>query len=119
MITLTNKVVLPDVTKIKLRKPVLDDDNTEVTISCDLVGQGGAVWKTLALVVRNGSCTGVRVNVSPTTYEDLVQGFTTDVPTAFTQLRTVFRSASTVAAQGTAVETLMVSLGLVPAGTVS
>ncbi len=120
MLTLTTPVTIPNITKLRVNSPVFDDDNSLLTVRVDVQIAGALVVKSLACVIGNGSAQGVRANPSPLNVDDRVQVFTQSQPTGYTDAVAAYNAAGGgVSAKCKAIETYMLGVGLLPAGTVA
>jgi len=118
MLVLAGRIPLPDVVRMRLRRPMFDDDANELTVICDAVGQGGTLYKSLTIVVRNGVCVGLKANPAPTSYTDRIIGFTSTIANGYTAARAAFMGVNGPANQHRALETALRDAGLLPAGDV-
>lgn len=118
-LTLTTPVAIPNLARVRCRRPQFDDDANEIRVAVEAVTLSGILYSTYSCVLRNGTCQGVRATVAPVGFTDRLETFTTTVVAAYTDARVAFMGASGPGAQLRALETYMRDQGLLPAGTVA
>lgn len=124
MIQLTSNIPVPNITRIRLRRPQIDDVAGILRAEVEVGGAAGRIYTVLQLEVRNGGpCNGVQAAPAPVRFDDFVQGFTLagDAPgvaTAYDDAVGAF-VGPTMNARLDGLETWAIGLGLLPAGTVS
>jgi hypothetical protein len=125
MITLTDPIVVPNLTRIRAVRWQPDDAAAAgvVTLEVRSPPATNRLYGTFDLVVANAPVAGKRLVINGLTsrYDDLVRTEGTFVVTSgFDQIETAYRSAANRAAAFRAVESKLLELGYVqPAGTVS
>ncbi len=120
MITLTTPINIPNINRIRVKTVAIDTDASTAFVVAQAQQIGGNVYGAYQLQIVNGSCIGLRANVAPTGPTDALQGFTASAPTGFTDVVAAYTNgAGNLAAKNSAVETVLIAAGLLPAGTVS
>jgi len=129
MITLTTPITVPNITRIRVTEVALYDGQATARIKLQILSPGGTPrTKDFEILVTNGvnaADTSSSIAANPTTSAfdgDVVQGPRVQVATGYDQVEAAYRGGANKAASFRAVETLLLSLGLIPAalgGTVS
>jgi hypothetical protein len=115
---LTTPITIPNIQKMHVAAVQLDGDNLVANVTVVVQGTGNIVYGTpYQLAIRDGVCQGIRATVSPLGYSDRVEVFTSTVASGFTNLVAAYTGA--IAARNSAVETMLIAAGLMPAGTVT
>jgi hypothetical protein len=128
MLTLSSAITIPNLAKMRLKRPLPDDDAQVFYVQCEVStlanlaydGDGAGADRLYMLIVRNGVCQGIRATVSPTGFRDRVQLFSLNVPTGYTDAYAAYHNtAGGFGAKIDALETALVAAGIMPAGTVT
>ena len=119
MLNLTVNVPVPNIAKMRVVVVDLNSDTSTALVTVAVQGAGGAAWpSTFTLGVRDGASEGLRGKATPLGYGDILEVFGFTTPTGFTDLVTAYVGGG-IAARNKAAESYLVSLGALPAGTVS
>lgn len=116
MLTLTSAITVPNITRFRVKNIASDDDSQSVTVTIDAMAAGARVYGTYKVIVKNGASQGLREQVSPGGYNDIVEVYTGNYATGYTDLATL---TGTPAARYKAAESALLAAGLLPAGTVA
>lgn len=118
MISLTTPVAVPNITRIQVVAFQADEEANEGVVTVELRSPAGSnrVYRRMKLAVRNGKSEGLALNASPTGYQDLVSDIVVDTPTGFDTVLAAYVGAANKAARLRAVETALISLGVLGSG---
>jgi hypothetical protein len=119
MLNLSVNVQVPNIAKMRVVVVDLNGDTNTALVTVAVQGAGGAAWpSTFTLGIRDGSSEGLRAKGSPLGYGDILEVFGFTTPTGFTDLVTAYVGGG-ISARNKAVESYLVTLGALPAGTVA
>ncbi len=120
MNTFTTPINVPNVSRAKASSVLINQDTSTAFVIMQAFQIGGNVYGSFQLVIVNGSSIGLRANGAPTGPTDVLQLFTASSPTGFTDVVAAYTNgAGSLAAKHSAVEQVLVTAGLLPAGTVT
>ena len=117
MLTLTTPVSIPNLQKIHVDAVQLDGNANVATVTCSVQGSGGVIYGVVQIQIHDGTSQGLRATVSPLGFLDRMEVFTAATPTGFTDLVTA--STGGISARNKAVESYLVTAGLLPPGAVA
>lgn len=116
MLTLTSAITVPNITRFRVKKLAMGDDEQSVFVTIDAMAAGSRVYGTYQITVKNGASQGLREQASPGGYNDIIEVFTATYATGYTDLATL---TGTPIARYKAAETALQSAGLLPAGSIA
>lgn len=119
MLTLTTPITIANVTKFRIRRLGIDEDNGEAYLMVEASGPGGKIYGMIDLVVRNGVGDRIRANPASMRMDDvlLVDRRAFEWATGYTDLATL--PGGNPGARLRAAETACAAAGVFPAGSVA
>ena len=115
MLTLTQAISLPQITKFYVKTVVPNEEGSAAAIRVAFVGDNGRSYGEYVLSVRNsGKSTGVRLKSAPKLYSDALENFDLDLTDAFDGAMAAF-DGKNYADKLAGLEAWLVQVGLVPA----
>lgn len=129
MITLTTPIAVPNITRVRVTEVALFDASSTARIKLQVLSPGGTPRaKDFEILVTNGATADdtsstLAINATTSAFDgDVVPGGRLRVVNGYDQVEAAYRAAANKAAAFRAVETLLLSLNLLPSqlgGTVS
>jgi hypothetical protein len=122
MNTLTAAINIPNIQRMRVSRVSPDADANAVYVRVEVQSTGAVTYPRpnarYDLTIINGNSIGIRAAVSPQGADDRVELFSVSTPSGFDTALAAYAGA-TIALRDSAMETALIGLGCMPAGTVT